>query len=468
MSSLPDTYDASFKKISCLAFQTFVNHEVVFYSDSVPKGLVHFGLIDSVSSLCGGGEVSYNFLHLTLQEFLAAYYISQLPNESEDFLCIGWSSKWNTVLRFLSGLTRFQYFKQNLGYSRKPFFTANGEVSMALIHCLYEAQIEIDYKLLFGRHNFKLLNERFANSPLCNYALGYCIAKSSSATSWEVCLYGDSAEAFMWGLKSCQHGHGCISCLTLSYVHPTFLDSFPTAVLQGVKQLTISKYSARPNAIDKPMVTAIPLMKQLSSLSLHLQFYSELTLELLNKLPDTNVTTLELNSIADASSYLQHSGFLTSLTNLINPTSGNLKILSVFTELKFDAHCTIGLCGVLFQASSLNSLSISSGLLCSPNWFDLLKTNTCLSAMHITNSHFVDPIQTSLPMLTEILHVNKTILFLSWIIEEELDEECTRDFNAALHSNTTLKKLRLCSKKCFKFYSYNTLCLHSRLILDSI
>ncbi len=30
----------------------------------------------------GGGKVSYNFLHLTLQEFFAAYHISQLSDDS--------------------------------------------------------------------------------------------------------------------------------------------------------------------------------------------------------------------------------------------------------------------------------------------------------------------------------------------------------------------------------------------------
>ena len=84
-SDLPSAYYGNFKQLAQLAFKQFEKHNVVFYSQDVPKELVHFGFLDSVSSLYCGGGVSYNFLYLTLQEFLAAYHITQLSNGIDVF-----------------------------------------------------------------------------------------------------------------------------------------------------------------------------------------------------------------------------------------------------------------------------------------------------------------------------------------------------------------------------------------------
>ena len=310
-------------------------------------------------------------------------------------------------------------------------------VTQCLADCLYEAQIEVDSDLLFGRYNIKVRGD--LRSPLHGYALGYCIAKSSSTTSWEVYLSEGSAEAFMWGLKSCQHGHGSISHLTLHNVHSTFLDSFPTAVLQGIEHLSLCNDAP----IDKSLATAIPLLKHLSSLSLHLESHSVWTIPLLNKLANTNVTALLLILSFGVCSYVCNSEFLTSVSNLINPSTGRLKHLYLFSNTGDYFSDTNHLCQVLFQSSSLNSLIITANLLCSPNWLDLLKTNTCLSIIRIIPYRVYNKI--TLVMLTELLRVNKTVKALSWAIisDEKLNEQCIRDFNAALRSNTTLKELYL-------------------------
>ena len=57
----------------------------------------HFGFLDAVPDLYGGCEISFNFLHLTLQEFFAAYHISQMSEScleervktSDGMLCGG-------------------------------------------------------------------------------------------------------------------------------------------------------------------------------------------------------------------------------------------------------------------------------------------------------------------------------------------------------------------------------------------
>jgi len=82
-------------QLSKLAFSGFQNHrqKLVFTYDEVkalcpevdtiPNG---FGLLQAVKHhvVKGAGfTMSFNFLHLTIQEFLAAYYVSTLPNDEQ-------------------------------------------------------------------------------------------------------------------------------------------------------------------------------------------------------------------------------------------------------------------------------------------------------------------------------------------------------------------------------------------------
>ena len=61
-----------FLHLSEMAFTGVMNEEVILHA--IPPNLTHFDFLDATPSLYGGGGVSYNFLHLTVQEFFAAYY----------------------------------------------------------------------------------------------------------------------------------------------------------------------------------------------------------------------------------------------------------------------------------------------------------------------------------------------------------------------------------------------------------
>ena len=74
--NLPSDLYQQFLKLSKVAFEGVIKEELIFHE--LPADLVHLGFLDAVSALYGGGGVSYNFLHLTLQEFFAAYHISSL------------------------------------------------------------------------------------------------------------------------------------------------------------------------------------------------------------------------------------------------------------------------------------------------------------------------------------------------------------------------------------------------------
>ena len=396
-SDLPNAYSKHFKELARLAFEQFQQNRIVFCS--VPQKLVHFGFLDSVPALYSGRRVSYNFLHLTLQEFLAAYHIKNLPNRIHVFDSYCKDSRWEVVWRFLSGLTEFKYFKNRV---QNPVFSSPSNEMLIVrdlfLHCLFEGQLQGTFDFLKATGMKTVSYRQFLimskSSPLDRYALGYCIANyCPSPISWEVDLVGGSDESFIWGLNSNHSGNGIISHLTVE--SSAFnCDSYPQKILHSIKHLKLY--------VDM-LCKMIPPMRSLTSLSL-----------------------------ACYEQELCHT-FLTSLSNLIQ--SPKLKCLSIGQRWNQEelTYITKPFCGILFGPSSLNELILSE---CDFD-VDLLETNTCLSRLSLSRYKIATPFQT----LSKILR-NKTIKKLE--IRERnhaLDWEHLDIFKAALAANTSLEEL---------------------------
>ena len=438
-SDLPHTYYNNFLKLAQLAFEQFEKHNVVFYSF---EKLVHFGFLDSVPALYGGGGVSHSFLHLTLQEFLAAYHITQLSNGIDVFKRHSEDRRWEVVWRFVSGLTGFQYFVDSV---RCDAFVSESkddeylEIKKLLLHCFFEGQLKFDYMAVLGRNT--VYSQQFYSSPLDRYALGYCIANCFFSTSWKVCINFGSDESFIWGLNSSDCGNGVISHLELFNVCRTCLDSYPSTILSGIKYLQVISHSLSsptpgPSQYKHLLVEMIRLMKNLTSL--HIDVGGAKLATLLDAISQTNVTTLYLKPDHDSMvNELCSQTFLSSLHGLINPPSRKLKDLTISGALWASAK---PLCDVLFGPSSLNQLTLKphqSHFM--ENSFDLLAANTCLTTVHI--SQINPPLET----LFMILQKNKTIKNLHWGFyhEHTKDLALLADLDMALSSNATLKELTL-------------------------
>ena len=435
-SDLPSTYYAHFKILSRLAYQQFKQHRMVFYSDSVPEFLVHFGFLDSVTALYGGGEVSYNFLHLTLQEFLAAYYITLLPNGIDVFKRHSENKRWDVVWRFVSGLTSFRFF-QDIFRSEASTTVTNDLVKVEnfLLHCLFEGQVNniIDFKTAFGHCAFSSL--QLHSSLLDKYVLGYCIANSSSATLWEVKIWGGSDESFIWGLNSnsyiAHNRSGTIHHLHLLSMKNS-LHEYPRSILGDINSLDISTSSS---VLSDLLVHAIPLMKNLNTLSIPGLGASTMDIELLRIISLSNVVNLKLLCHDSA---VSNQRFLASLADLVSSESGKLRFLTLRASLLCNKK---SLCDILFGPSSLNKLTLEG---IADDCFNLLETNTCLTSVRLEGSIFhVAPFQT----FSKVLKRNKTLQNIYaevGVIHLELfDFEQVKKFNAALTTNTTLKEFFL-------------------------
>ncbi len=106
----PDNYK-NFRKLCSLAFKMTKNSQVVIREggvssdDSLALGLA---TVDIIAYL-HGFQNSYSFLHLTLQEYLAAYYISTLTTKKQNEIIKEHSSSVHmlTVWKFYFGLIDF-------------------------------------------------------------------------------------------------------------------------------------------------------------------------------------------------------------------------------------------------------------------------------------------------------------------------------------------------------------------------
>ena len=106
-------------KVSQIAFKGLQENQLVFTVDEIKEvcpdsndkqGAINgFGLLQTVQhypQLGAGKTASFNFLHYTMQEFLAAFYVSTLSDEEQSSLMDGtfWSERFNFMWMMYVGI----------------------------------------------------------------------------------------------------------------------------------------------------------------------------------------------------------------------------------------------------------------------------------------------------------------------------------------------------------------------------
>ncbi|XP_078361499.1 nucleotide-binding oligomerization domain-containing protein 1-like [Oculina patagonica] len=107
---LPPEVEEKFKVLGELAFKGIKQRKLIFGSSEVPQGLANSSLFHKMPDRKIGPfkhEAQFCFIHLTMQEFLAAKHITDTMNEAElrtfvkDHINKG---EWHVVLEFVAGL----------------------------------------------------------------------------------------------------------------------------------------------------------------------------------------------------------------------------------------------------------------------------------------------------------------------------------------------------------------------------
>ena len=201
-SDLPGEVYTQLRSISKVAYdgisRKWGKSVQLIFSD-LPAGFETLGFMQSVSQLyvIHGQKMSHNFLHLTVQEFLAALYIqtTMTPAEQQEHFKRHKEGRLKVVLRFLAGLTKLKTVthEQLRGLLGEPHIEQSDEcqsqyckpmkadvcVSAHHTNWLFEAQNPDLVQSLLHNHTAAFTFTRNM-LQLEYYSAGYCIAHSHS------------------------------------------------------------------------------------------------------------------------------------------------------------------------------------------------------------------------------------------------------------------------------------------------
>ena len=229
-----------FMTLAKFAFDSYhsISRKVTFFKEDIPEGLVHFGFMNESTEMYAGKGVerTFSFLHLSLQEYLAAWHLASsysiefqvayhgLAVKTRFFFCgVGNNSKEEEALLsslmplggtlmeraiFLAGITGWRCQSED---DRNPWEmyvsrdTADFNDNMLSLS-LYEAQnpnILPHFYSSEGRRNVTIGSG--VTTPYSCYAHSYCLANSSDQFTLTLKVLNDDdtslVETFVKGLN---------------------------------------------------------------------------------------------------------------------------------------------------------------------------------------------------------------------------------------------------------------------------
>ena len=234
LDQLPEVAKKPFSILCQLAYDGVMEGKIIF--TSLPADVNTLSLLQGVESFIGREKaVSHNFIHLSIQELLAAWYIAtQLPASEQvsKFNELFHASRFSAIFQFYSAITKLKtpgikdvvvnvakkYSRNQGGYMYIPI--EDQVLMLSLLHCLYEAQ---DPSLCESvaqqlQHGLDLTNTTLTPSDcLC---IGYFLAHvcKMAVDEFKVNLYSCSIDDqgckyLAIGLHKCLDTHSAVTTL---------------------------------------------------------------------------------------------------------------------------------------------------------------------------------------------------------------------------------------------------------------
>ena len=129
-----------------------------------------------------GAESIFSFIHLTNQEFLAAYHVSRLPPD-EQLKAIREhvvQPHMAVVLKFFCGLTKLQNDDHWSVIMNSAFKENDKTVNLGALHCVFESQNDQRCRELFAKADgiLVIMNEMLTLHDYCT--IGYCMGAATN------------------------------------------------------------------------------------------------------------------------------------------------------------------------------------------------------------------------------------------------------------------------------------------------
>ena len=396
-----------------------VSAETELIFQDLPSDFDPLGLMQSCPELYvdRGASVSYNFLHLTVQEYLAAYHISQQSRDEQvAFMRENVESKkLEVVVRFLAGLTELGRDLWDIVREFACHDDDQHNIRLEILHWFFESQCPSAVTTVLGSDCVHF--DHYSELPFDLYVLGYCIAHSSC--DWKLKLWNcelESVELFLRAINLQQD----------------------QCQLRGkIKEMWFMNEDESDPAIAQLLVDNMPQLSvfhNLTHLSLSL---CSLTSETCNLLSKCNLQHLEY---LDLSCNLISEGGAVNLITSLTKFSTIRQLNLTFTDIGFE-DCK-ALSELLASSKYINLLVICDevGLdefILSPDSVQLivdgLSHNTSLEKLYMSNSNFSSQ---NVLHLASVLRVNTRL--------KELDIVCCNIQSSdsvylakALEENTT-------------------------------
>ena len=199
---LPVDLKEQLYKLSKQAFEGMIDNKIVFTQKELTS-LSTLGLLHSVQGFGSIGRklVTCNFIHLAVQELLAAYFISQLQPSvhSKQFKNLLKINHMFPVLQFYSGLTRLAnegvrnliVDKFHVNDKRCKQWHRN---LLVFINCIFEAQMEDQafYKQITIMHRLTLNFHQISLSPVDCLSLEFFLSSIGRMKKGNISIYLDS------------------------------------------------------------------------------------------------------------------------------------------------------------------------------------------------------------------------------------------------------------------------------------
>ena len=200
-ADLPDDIKPVFMRLTELAYESVTRQQLIIKDKD--KTIQHFGFMHAIVEQVPNKrklQHSYMFLHLSVQEYLGAVYMSLMDTSTQERLVESMCRKHPVTVKnmvmFLAAITKFngrnwEIMKQMTQSGCKEETDGTLILSRYAIQMVFESE---DVSLLEGHSRY--LYELHNYSPLIDFtALGYCIATSSYR--WKLQLGNDNQEMDM-------------------------------------------------------------------------------------------------------------------------------------------------------------------------------------------------------------------------------------------------------------------------------